>query len=277
MCGDSTSASDVAQLMAGVQADFCFTSPPYAQQRAYKSGTGFDWDRLMQGVFGVLPVKHDAQVLVNLGLVHQDCEWTPYWQAWIDWMRVAGWRRFGWYVWDQGPGLPGDWNGRLAPAFEFVFHFNRVAEKARKTKVSRHAGTANHGTGLRQSDGTVGAYTDIHKAVQAHKIPDSVIRVMRHKARGIECEHPAVFPVALVTEMMTAFSTRGDVCYEPFCGSGTQVIGAELNGRQARAMEIAPEYVDLAVLRWQNHCGKQARREADGLSFDSTPAQSAAA
>jgi hypothetical protein len=26
-----------------------------------------------------------------------------------------GWRRFGWYVWDQGPGLPGDWNGRLVP------------------------------------------------------------------------------------------------------------------------------------------------------------------
>jgi DNA modification methylase len=119
--------------MAGEEADICFTSPPYAQQRDYKSGPQ-DWDALMEGVFSLLPAKHDAQVLVNLGLVHRDGEWLPYWDGWIEWMRSAGWRRFGWYVWDQGPGLPGDWNGRLAPSHEFIFHFNRVAEGARKTK-----------------------------------------------------------------------------------------------------------------------------------------------
>ena len=35
----------------------------------------------MQGVFSVLPVKHEAQVLVNLGLVHHDGEWLPYWDG----------------------------------------------------------------------------------------------------------------------------------------------------------------------------------------------------
>ena len=25
-------------------------------------------------------------------------------------MLARGWRRFGLYTWDQGPGLPGDWN-----------------------------------------------------------------------------------------------------------------------------------------------------------------------
>ena len=44
-------------------------------------------------------------------------------------MRKSGWRRFGWYVWDQGPGLPGDWQGRLAPSHEFIFHFNRAPRK----------------------------------------------------------------------------------------------------------------------------------------------------
>ena len=107
--------------MGGEEADVCFTSPPYAQQRDYKTGPQ-DWDALMQGVFSILPVNHGAQVLVNLGLVHHDGEWLPYWDGWIEWMRAAGWRRFGWYVWDQGPGLAGDWNGRLAPSHEFVFH-----------------------------------------------------------------------------------------------------------------------------------------------------------
>ena len=58
LCGDSTSADDVARLAGGAQADLCFTSPPYSQQRNYEGGIG-DWDALMQGVFSVLPVKPD--------------------------------------------------------------------------------------------------------------------------------------------------------------------------------------------------------------------------
>ena len=48
LCGDATSADDVARLMGGEEADICFTSPPYAQQRDYKTGPQ-DWDALMAG------------------------------------------------------------------------------------------------------------------------------------------------------------------------------------------------------------------------------------
>jgi hypothetical protein len=89
LCGNATSASDLARLMGGDHADICFTSPPYAQQRDYKTGAQ-DWNALMQGVFSILPVKHGAQVLVNLGLVHQDGEWLPYWDE-IPVMVAAGW------------------------------------------------------------------------------------------------------------------------------------------------------------------------------------------
>lgn len=276
LCGDSTNPQHIETLTAGALADLCFTSPPYGNQRDYKTGGISDWDALMQGVFSVMPVKHEAQVLVNLGMIHRDGEWIPYWDGWVEWMRAAGWRRFGWYVWDQGPGLPGDWNGRLAPSHEFVFHFNRVAEKARKTKESKHAGTANHGTGMRQKDGTVGGYTALGKDVQSHKIPDSVIRVMRHKARGIETAHPAVFPVDLVSEMLTAFSDPDDTVYEPFCGSGTQLISAQKNGRNCLAMELAPQYVDVAVRRWQQFTGQTAKLERTGETFDDIAARAGA-
>jgi DNA modification methylase len=199
-------------------------------------------------------------------LVHREGEWVPYWDGWIEHMRESSWRRFGWYVWDQGPGLPGDWNGRLAPSHEFIFHFNRIAGKARKTKESKWAGTTNHVKGLRAKDGTVGAYTDAGKQVQAKKIPDSVVRVMRHKARGIECEHPAVFPVALVSEIVTAFSDSGDLLYEPFCGSGTQMIAAEKEGRVCYGMELAPAYCDVIVTRWENATGKKAERVPHGAA-----------
>lgn len=268
VCGDSTDADSIEKLMQGAQADLCFTSPPYAQQRDYKNGGIADWDALMQGVFSILPVKDDAQVLVNLGLVHRNGEWMPYWDGWIEWMRSAGWRRFGWYVWDQGPGLPGDWNGRLAPSHEFVFHFNRVAERARKTKPSKMAGVISNG-GLRAIDGNIGGRSRGPSAIQDHKIPDSVIRVTRHKGGlGDAGSHPAPFPVDLPGEFVLAFSDPDDMLFEPFCGSGTTLIAAQKNGRSCYAVEIAPEYSDVAIRRWQNFTGQHATLEGDGRSFD---------
>jgi DNA modification methylase len=270
ICGDSSDAAAVATLMDGMTADVCFTSPPYAQQRDYESGGISDWDALMSGVFAALPPMAPAgQVLVNLGMVHRDNEWVPYWDGWIAWMRAQGWRRFGWYVWDQGPGLPGNWNGRLAPSHEFVFHFNRAAEGARKTKAKLAASIAfGHGGPLRGKDGKMGKVSSPEKNLQPTKIPDSVIRVMRHKGGlGDAGSHPAVFPVALAAEMLTAFSDPGDIAYEPFCGSGSTIIAAEKNGRSCHAIELAPAYVDVAVLRWQSFIGKAARLESTGQTF----------
>jgi DNA modification methylase len=269
LCGDSTRPDDVARVMAGDTAALCFTSPPYGNQRDYTTGGVGDWDALMRGVFSALPMADDGQVLVNLGLIHRDNEWQPYWQGWLDWMRGEGWRRFGLYVWDQGPGLPGDWNGRLAPAFELVFHFNRQARKPNKTVPCKWAGHVNdsHG-GMRSRDGHVGEWTHAGQGVQETRIPDSVIRITRHKARGIETEHPAVFPVKLPEFVMEAYSDGGAVIYEPFAGSGTTIVAAERTGRRVRAIELAPAYVDVALMRWrQLFPGTSIVLDGDGKTF----------
>jgi len=263
-CGDATDPSAVARLMQSELATLMFTSPPYAQQRDYgaaKVKVG-DWDALMQGVFTAAPVTAEAQLLVNLGLVHRDSEWQPYWEGWVEWMRNSCWRRFGWYVWDQGPGLPGDWNGRLAPSHEFIFHFNRAPRKPHKTVPSKHAGETLGGGGLRGADGTVHAKTGTGNAIQSHRIPDSVFRIMRHKGGlGAAGSHPAVFPVALVESVLTAFSDTNDLIYEPFCGSGTQIVAAERAGRRCFAMELDPVYCDVAVRRWEMATGRKAQLE----------------
>ena len=200
-CGDSTDPAAAARLMAGDAAALLFTSPPYGNQRDYTTGGIGDWDRLMRGVFTNLPMAPEGQVLVNLGLIHRDGEWLPYWNGWLEWMRSQGWRRFGLYCWDQGPGLPGDWGGRFAPSFELVFHFNKKGRKPNKIVPCKYAGqdthlrADGHSTAMRKPDGSVGEWTHAGQTTQEFRLPDSVIRIGRHKARGIEVEHPAVFPV----------------------------------------------------------------------------------
>ncbi|WP_407024420.1 site-specific DNA-methyltransferase [Roseococcus sp. DSY-14] len=276
LCGDSTDAASVARVMGEDRAALLFTSPPYGNQRDYTTGGVTDWDALMQGVFQHLEaaMRPDGQVLVNLGLIHRDNEWQPYWAGWLDWMRARGWRRFGLYTWDQGPGLPGDWNGRLSPAFELLFHFNREARRPNKIIPCRWAGHVNSEKGgLRAKDGTVGEWQHAGQGVQETRIPDNVLRITRHKARGIETEHPAVFPVALPDFLMRAYADEGDVVFEPFAGAGTTIIAGQRTSRRVRAIELAPAYVDLAVARWRMlHPDMPVTLADDGRDYDAVAA-----
>lgn len=87
LCGDCTNADHVSYLMQNNRATLCFTSPPYGQQRDYTQKI-IDWDRLMQGMASHLPLTHDGQLLVNLGLIHRKHEYQPYWDNWIEWLRT---------------------------------------------------------------------------------------------------------------------------------------------------------------------------------------------
>ena len=276
ICGDATDPAVIAALMQGEAASLCFTSPPYGSQRDYASGGIGDWDVLMRGVFAHLPMAADGQVLVNLGLIHRDNEVIPYWDGWLSWMRQQGWRRFAWYVWDQGPGMPGDWAGRFAPSFEFVFHFNRQSRKPNKIVPCKHAGQESHlrtdgsSTAMRGKDGEVGGWTHAGQPTQDTRIPDSVLRVMRHKGKiGQDIDHPAVFPVALPEHILLSYTDEGQTVFEPFNGSGTTLLAAQRTGRIGRSVEIAPQYVDVAIKRFQqNHPGVPVTLVATGQPFD---------
>ncbi|WP_197362674.1 DNA-methyltransferase, partial [Ralstonia pseudosolanacearum] len=99
-----------------------------------------------------------------------------------------------------------------------------------------------------------GSWTHEGKLTQDTRIPDSVIRVMRHKGKiGRDIDHPAVFPVALPEFVIEAYSDTGDIVFEPFGGSGTTMLAAQRTGRQCRSVEIAPEYVDVTIKRFQQN------------------------
>jgi DNA modification methylase len=80
--------------------------------------------------------------------------------------------------------------------------------------------------------------------------------------------HPTVKPVAMVADAIKDCSKRGSLVLDPFCGSGAILIAAEKTGRRARASELDPGYVDVAIRRWETYTGKTARLAPMEESFD---------
>ncbi len=70
--------------------------------------------------------------------------------------------------------------------------------------------------------------------------------------------HPMQKPVDLYKIPMENHTTAGEVCAEPFSGSGTQIIAGEEMGRVVYAMELDPVYCDVAKIRWEQMTGKTA-------------------
>src|SRR5207302_5955891 len=63
-------------------------------------------------------------------------------------------------------------------------------------------------------------------------------------------------------------SRPGQAIYDPFLGSGTSLIAAEMTGRICYGIELNPAYVDVVVKRWQVFTGRAATQHASGQSFD---------
>jgi DNA modification methylase len=79
--------------------------------------------------------------------------------------------------------------------------------------------------------------------------------------------HPTMKAVAIFERPIQWHTRPGEVCLEPFSGSGTQIIAAEKLRRRCYAMELSPGFVDAALQRWQKATGQEAILEADGRTF----------
>ena len=244
----------------------CLTSPPYLNQRDYTLSS-FDWYSVVPSALSSVQLAERGQMLVNLGVVHQNGEVVPYWNELAKRLQSEGFKFFGQYVWDQGFGLPGDWNGRLAPSCELLFHFNRQARQINKIVKCSKAGHNPSTTGLRGKDGQV--KTKAYSCIQDIKIPDSVIRIMREQNRtDLAASHPARFPKAFADFLIRAFGHPGDIVLDPFMGSGTTLYAAKELQYRCIGIEIEERYCEMAAIRCsqENLFGAPELAEAEQTS-----------
>lgn len=242
MCGDSTSADDVARLMNGKKAALFATDPPYLvgydgnnHPHAFNdedknkdwSETYHDWDSPEQGVDlyeGFIAVAIQAAIRKNAAWYcwhasRNQAMLEAVWQKHgafvhqqIIWMKDRPILTRSWYMWQHEPCFFGWIKG----------------QKPRRL---------------------------------ADNFPPSVWQVATLPP-GTSTYHPTSKPVELFTTPIQQHTQAGDICYEPFSGSGTQFVAAEQLGRLVYGMELQPVYVAVILERLAG-MGLEPRLEAD--------------
>lgn len=67
--------------------------------------------------------------------------------------------------------------------------------------------------------------------------------------------HPTMKPVDLVAHAIRNHTRPGDLVLDPFAGSGSTLIAAQVTGRVASVIEVDPGYCDVIARRYQQTSG----------------------
>lgn len=232
VCGDATNPSDVERALAGVKPHLCVTDPPYGVEYdpAWREQRGIASEGLAKGT--VLNDDRadwrEAWALFPGDVVY--C-WHAALQsdAFMASLKAAGFQIRSQIIWDKTRLIisRGDYHFQHEPCWYAV-----------------RKGKKGHWSGDR-------------KQTTVWSIPH------RKSASG----HGTEKPVECMRRPIENNSSLGQAVYEPFCGSGTTIIAAEMTGRTCHAVELNPAYVDVAVRRWEAFTGKQGMLEETQQCF----------
>jgi DNA modification methylase len=235
LCGDSTSEADVARLMAGKQASLLATDPPYlvdydaqnhppSKSNKGKPNRNKNWDEYKDPDASV---EFFARFLKE-GLKHLAPNSAIYqWHATRRQMLVEeAWQQCG-----------------------LLVHQTIVWAKARGVLTRSHYLWSHEPC----------FYGWVEGNAPKLKPPASERTVWSIDQVGEQSGyHPTQKPVELFLRPIEFHTRPGDIVYEPFSGSGTQLIAAERTGRLCYAMEQEPRYCDVAKARWESFSGLKA-------------------
>ena len=253
LCADACDPASYADLMEDEPARLVFTDPPYnvridghvgglgaVKHREFKMASGemtsAEFEHFLKTVFGNL-----ASASID-GAVHFICmDWRHLGEV----MNAAA----GIYselknlcVWNKNNGGMGSF---YRSKHELVFVY--------KVGSAPHLNTVELGK---------------HGRYRTNVWDYAGVNTFR-SGRDAELEmHPTVKPTALVIDAIKDCSRRGDIVLDAFSGSGTTIMAAQKSRRRARAIELDPLYVDVAIRRWQTFTGQMATMAVTGESFE---------
>ena len=233
VCGDATDPATVALALAGAVPHLMVTDPPY----------GVNYDPAWRAKI-VDAASGRRRSVGALGTVANDdnADWRAAWALFPG--DVA-------YVWHGA--LNGHEVRASLEACRFLIRSQIVWDKGRLIISRGHYHWRHETCWYAVRKGRAGHWAGDRKQTTVWLIPH------RRSATG----HGTQKPLLAMQRPMENNSRPGDAVYDPFVGSGTTIIAAEVTGRVCHAIELDPHYVDVAVRRWEAHTGRKAIRFAD--------------
>lgn len=234
MCGDSCSQTDMELLMREQLADMWLTDPPY--NVAYEGKTK-----------DALTIKNDKMDNDSFRQFLRDAYVTA------DTVMKAGATFYIWHADSEGynfRGAASDANWKVRQCL--IWNKNSIV-LGRQDYHWKHEPCLY---GWKDGSGHLWA---------SDRKQSTVLEFNKPQRNG---EHPTMKPVELFEYCMLNNTKGDDVVLDSFGGSGTTLIAAEKNNRQARLMELDPKYCDVIIKRWQTLTGKDAVLESTGDKFN---------
>jgi len=267
LCGDSTNPEDVTRLMDGKRAALFATDPPYlvdydgtnhptrkgATARAKKIANKDwsedyieqpHWDDSSQG-----PQFYEAFMRVAIDCaIAEDAAWYCWHASRRQAMLEACWKKFD------------------------VLHHQQIIWAKSRPVLTRSIMLWAHEPCL------FGWRSGKKPRVNREGFDSWPTTVWNIPSSEIETrEHPTSKPVRVFSLPMELHTLPGDICYEPFSGSGSQHIAGEKTGRRVYGMELSETFCDVIINRWQAFSGKTAVLDGEGATYTEIRGQRGAA
>ncbi len=232
-CGDSTDADVVAEVLNGVQPNLMVTDPPY----------GVEYDPAWRNKLGTNSNKKKQGKVAN----DDRADWREAWMLFPG--DVA-------YIWHAGRNASEVQLSLEAATFDIRCQIIWAKDRFALSRGDYHWQHEPCWYAVRRS--AKGHWAGDRKQSTLWSIP-----AREDAGHG----HGTQKPVECMKRPIENNSSPGQAVYEPFSGSGTTIIAAEMTGRACHAIEIMPVYVDVAITRWQYFTGEQATLESTGETF----------
>jgi DNA modification methylase len=246
LCGDATNLADVQRVMDGQLAKLVATDPPYLVDYTGErpNDSGKDWSDTFREIDITDPRRFFTETFRNVLDVLAPHAPIYCWHAHKRSSLIAG-------IWDE----LGILNHQQIVWVKPTAVFGRVFWHFRHEPCMM---------GWRQ--GSQPQHDSDHSFNSVWEVD------WEGKSRIVGNEHPTQKPVELFARPIRKHTKPGDICFEPFCGSGSQLIAAEREGRRCFAMELEPVFVEVAVRRWEQFTAKKAQRVASTATTTSNAA-----
>ena len=243
ICGDSTAADVVGQLLGDIRPLLMVTDPPY----------GVQYDPSWRNQAGAARTKRTGKVLND-----DRADWREAWAL-----------------------FPGDvayvWHGALHAST--VAESLVAAGFAIRSQIiwAKDRLVLSRGDYHWQHEPCWYAVRAKGKGHWAGDRKQTTLWQIANRDQDADTVHGTQKPVECMRRPILNNSSPGQAVYEPFMGSGTTLIAAETTGRVCFGVELNPAYVDVAVERWQSFTGQEALLAETGETFASIRAKRHAA